>query len=882
MRSLLLLQLFLISLTSSAQSDIYERLPLAEGTTGELPTPAFFLGYRLGERFTEYARSVEYFHLLADRSDRIEIERYGMTYEQRPLYLLTISAPENMQRLPAIKRAQRDLVARTRVQGKDGKKQREVAVDLDRHPVINSYSYNIHGNEASSTEAAMQFAWQLATTTDPAMLDALTKTVNLLFVCINPDGRDRYVYWANSVARRTGGQEPRDLEHYAPWPNGRTNHYWFDLNRDWVWGVHPESRGHTAAYQAWMPQVHTDYHEQGYDANYFTVPGTTPRNLLLPAAYEVWADTFGRANIAEFDKKGLSYFTRDRFDFYYPSYGSSYPSVMGAIGMLTEQGGIGAHRAVETEDGYVLTLRQRVYDHYTTSVAQMKAAARNRRALIDYSLEAWDPLNSKSAATAYVIENEGGEYFNDVLQMLLLNGVEVERTTETVTAESTNFRTGKRGKNRLPAGSLIIGTEQPRHLFVNSILSRDLQIEDSVMYDMSTWSAPLAYNLEAYSVDAPILVDTEPVTGVERRGRLIAKDVRGAPYAYVIPWNQRAAPKALAKLWAADYRVRAAHAPFTTDDGAEFAAGSLIVLAGRNPDKAEDIEAFMSRLVADCVVDVHRLTTGRMATGQDLASTRNFPVKQPKVALLVEPPFNTYTSGQVYFLFDWETELPVDRLRASALRQTAIPKFGSRYGLADLNDYDVLILPEANKLSSVFGQDEQRQLRAWLNDGGTLVTIGASAEFFTKESGFLKKLEISEPENTTKDAAAALDYDERTAFYGKQRIPGAALNATVDVSHPLAWGVKPNVYTLKFGNKGLVPNADLRSVGRYAPEATELLASGYASRPNLESLAGKTWAGVRPIGRGRIVYFLDNPHYRMFWRGPSRMMQNAVMVVPGM
>jgi hypothetical protein len=555
---------------------------------------------------------------------------------------------------------------------------------------------------------------------------------------------------------------------------------------------------------------------------------------------------------------------------------------MGAIGMLTEQGGISGHRAVETEDGYVLTLRQRVYDHYTTSLAQVRASARNRRALIDYSIAAWNPLNSKAPATAYVIENDGSEFFEDVLKMLLLNGVEVERTTEKIAAPSTNFRDGKRGTNVFPKGSLIIGTEQPRHLFVNSILSRDLQIEDSVMYDMSTWSAPLAYNLEAYSVNSPILVDTEPVTSAEKEGRVISVGPAGKAYAYVIRWNQRTAPKALAKLWKMDYRVRAAHEPFMTDDGTEFPAGSLIVLAGRNLEH-QNIDADMRKLATGFDVDVHRMTTGRVKEGMDLANTRNFPVKQPKVALLVEPPFNVYTSGQIYFLFDWETELPVDRIRASTLMQTSIPKFGSRYGLADLNDYDVLILPEGRNLNAVFGKDQQAMLRTWLSGGGTIVAMGSSAEFFTKSSGFLKEQEVSKPDgDLNKDAAASLNFDQRTDFFGKQRIPGSALNATVDVTHPLAFGVKSEVYTLKFGANSLTPNAGLQSVGRYASEATELLASGYASQPNLDSLAGKTWAGMRTVGRGKIVYFMDNPHYRMFWRGPSRMMQNAVMVVPGM
>lgn len=867
----------LLTTTLSAQVDQFERLPLPDNEA-DIQSPRQFLGYRLGERFTEYARSVEYFKYLAQNSPRIQLEQYGETYEKRPLIVLTVSDVEHMKRIEEIRQTNLKLVEAFRL-GKD-----EVNALAANQPVINSYSYNIHGNEASSTEAAMQVAYELATTKDRELLKALKQTVNIMFICINPDGRDRYVYWANSVARATGGQEPRDLEHYAPWPNGRTNHYWFDLNRDWIWGVHPESRGHTAHYQQWMPQVHTDYHEQGYDANYFTVPGTTPRNLLLPEAYETWADTFGRANIAEFNKKGLSYFTRDRFDFYYPSYGSSYPSVMGGIGMLTEQGGIGGHRAVETEDGYVLTLRQRIYDHFTTSLAQVRAAARNRRALLDYSLTAWNPLSSKAMATAYLIEDDGSEYFGDVANILLANGVEVERTTEPLTANGASYRDGGRVARRThPAGSLIVSTEQARHLFVNSLLSKDLQIEDSVMYDMSTWSAPLAYNLEAFSFQGPITVDTEPVTEpMASTGGVFRVDGNGPAYAYVISWHQRHAPKFLSALWKEEIRVRSAVEGFTADDGTAFAPGSLVVLAGRNLEKGGSLDGTMTLLARKYGVKVHRFTSGRMASGNDLASTRNFPVKMPRVALLVEPPFNTYTSGQLYFLFDQETQLPVERIRASIMSQTDIPKFGTRYGTADLNDYDVLVLPNAGNLSAVFGKEGQAALKRWLSAGGTLVAIGSSAEWFTDRSGFLKEQKLDRPDRDTSEKAVSLAFNERTDYFGKQRIPGSALHASVDVSHPLAFGVKDDVYTLKFGNSALAPGANLQSVGRYATDADELLAAGYASSDNLEHLAGKTWAGMRSVDRGKIVYFIDNPHYRMFWRGPSRMMQNAVMIVPGM
>ena len=819
---------------------MYERFPLPDNQA-TIQSPADYLGYRLGERFTEYARSTAYFEYLAEASPRINIEQYGETYEGRPLHLLTMSIENNMGQLEDIRT--RHLAAV------------EDPSDNDL-PVINSFSYNIHGNEASSTEAAMQVAYEIATTQDPEMLDALRNSVVLSFVTINPDGRDRYVYWANGMKRATGGEEPTDLEHYAPWPNGRTNHYWFDLNRDWVWGVHPESRGHIEAYQKWMPNVHTDYHEQGYDANYFTVPGTTPRNLLLPDNYEVFADTFGRANIEAFNTTGVSYFTRDRFDFYYPGYGSSYPSVMGAIGMLTEQGGIAANLAVKTEDDYVLTLRQRVWDHYSTSVAQIKAAARNKDALKAYSYAAWDPANSKTDGIAgYRIADDGNIYLPEVISMLLRHRVEVLRDDD----------------------SYFVPADQPRHLFVHSILNESLVIEDSVMYDMSTWSALLAYNLDAEAVGRTP-GGLKPVTGpLTTTGRLIPHG-RGRAYAYVLDWNQRKAPAALADLWGQDIRVRTAHEGFASDDGANFAPGSLIVLVGRNATEVDD--GAMRQLAEDHGVVVHRFATGRMASGMDLASTRNFPVRRPKVALLVEPPFDTYTSGQVYFLFDQEVRLPVERVRASMLKQTAIPKFGSRYGFADINDYDVIILPDANNLSKLFGEKGIEAMHNWVEAGGTLVAIAESAAWLTAKGKTVEKQPLVEVGKDSSESAALVAFEDRTDYFGKQRTPGAALRATVDTSHPLAFGVPESVYTLKFGDEALKPVVGLQSVGRYADE--DLLASGYAPQVALDTLAGNTWAGVRPLGAGKIVYFIDNPHYRMFWRGPSRMMENAVMLVPGM
>ncbi|MEM8909805.1 MAG: M14 family zinc carboxypeptidase, partial [Bacteroidota bacterium] len=443
-----------------------------------IPSPKTYWGDEWGTTYTVYARIADYVQALAAASDRIQIKEYGQTYEGRRLYRLVISSVANHQQMETLRENNLRLTDPSLPAS-------EAEKLIETLPVFTSFSYNIHGNEGSTTPAALQVAYRLAAATDAATQALLDQSVIILYPCINPDGRDRYVYWYKSVQRQTLGKEPLDLEHYAPWPTGRTNHYWFDLNRDWIWGIHPESRGHTAEYQRWMPQVHVDYHEQGYHNNYFTSPGTTPRNLLLPDQYEALSDTFGRANIAAFDRNQISYATREAFDFFYPGYGSSYPSVMGAIGMLTEQGGIGGGRAVETDDGFVLTLRQRIYDHYTTSMATIRKAAEHRQMLRRYANEAYQPSNSKSKVKAYLFPPQAGTYLLDVLGVLHRQGVQIETSTAEFLAGSNtkSFRDGQAVKGKVfPKGSYIVKTDQSRHLFINSIMQRNLAIEDSVMY----------------------------------------------------------------------------------------------------------------------------------------------------------------------------------------------------------------------------------------------------------------------------------------------------------------------------------------------------------------------------------------------------------------
>ncbi len=455
----------------------------------KIPSPSAFFGYEPGEEFTFYHDAVDYLLTLDKLSPLITVKQYGETYERRKLYYLTITSEDNQKNLETIRQAHLKLLDPLQTS------KNEAETLIKDQPVVTSLSYNIHGNEASGMEAALQVAYRLCAANDPDMQEVLNNSVILIFPCINPDGHDRYTYRYRSMEQQESVTDINELEHHWPWLNGRTNHYWFDLNRDWFWGVHPESRGHSGVIQQWMPQIHIDNHEQNINSNYFTMPGTTPRNKLLPDDWEQFSAEFGKANIEAFNKHGITYTTHEPYDFFFPGYGSSYPGLLGAIAMLTEQGG-GVGRAVETRDGYILTLRQRIFDHYITSLASIVKAASMRKDLLKFTYNALNPVNSKTKTAAYILPDNPSGHLYKLIKTLRRNGVEIEQTTESFTIKKAlDYKDGKISETKFEKGTFLIKTNQNRHTLINTIMARNLEIEDSVTYDMLSWSAPLAYNL---------------------------------------------------------------------------------------------------------------------------------------------------------------------------------------------------------------------------------------------------------------------------------------------------------------------------------------------------------------------------------------------------
>ena len=864
MKKILFSILFLgVSVQLSAQTKVAnERFQFDPDISydSSIPSPKDFLGYELGEEYTLHYQVVAYFKRLAELSDKITFHQYAETYENRSVNYVIITSEENQNRIDEIREVNNKLA-----------NEPENTQLKDNQPVVVWMSYNVHGNEPSGSEAAMQTAYRLVASQDTEDQSWLENSVVIIDPMLNPDGRARYVNWYKSSQANILNTNAEDLEHDEIWPGGRTNHYWFDLNRDWVWLIHPGSRGRIAVYQEWMPQVHIDFHEQGFNNNYFTMPGTTPRNHELPEDYEKWADVFGRGAIKEFDKAQVNFETRERFDFFYPGYGSSYPSIMGGIGMLAEQGGHSrGGRAVETNDGYVLTLRQRVFDHYKNGISIVRTSVENRQELLQYFKEARSQSSQKGNTKAYILPNNSKDYTYDVVNLMLKQGVQVERAnSDFVVRNAYNYWDGKASSRSFNEGDFIINTDQPAHLFINTLFRRQLEIRDSVMYDMSTWSIPLAYNLNAAWSTSEIRVNTSKVDEKLVHPQGVMNDK--AQYAYVVDWQQRHAPKALARLWELDYNVRSSEKGFTKD-GSEYSRGSLVVLLGRNLHKSASIHEDMKMIAKNADVEIMGFDTGRMDEGSDLGSPSMRPVKEPKVALMMDSGFSSYTAGQLWFLFDRWTEFGISRIRSGS------------FSRIDLNSYDVILMPGGFGLNNVFRENQRNILKQWVRDGGTLIGTESSGAWLTKDQSGITPAELYEEkkdDDESIDPAAYTMYKDRQDSAGLRRIPGSAFKAKIDNSHPLAFGMPDKLYSLKFSTNALKPNTAFSTVGYYLKDAGEVLASGYASNANKVKAAGKTFAAVHNMGRGQVVFLLDNTQYRMFWVGPARMVQNAVMLIPG-
>ena len=830
--------------------------PLSDGTrlalpepVEEVPAPAEVLGYPLGARFTHWSEIVAYLERLAAASPRVSISEYGRTWEGRPLLLVAISSSANIARLEAVRERQMRLAAGAEPDKSD--------------PVVVWLGYGVHGNEPSSAEAAVATAYLLAGA-GGEWAPRLERTVVLIDPLSNPDGRERYVHFFESRRGRAPDPLADAAEHWEPWPGGRLNHYLIDLNRDWAWVTQPETRGRLAAYRRWEPQVHVDFHEMSADSTYFFPPAAQPINAEIGDRSAEWARRFGEGNAAAFDRYGWIYYNAERYDLFYPGSGDSYPSLRGAVGMTYEMAGHGrAGEALRLPHGGLLTLADRIARHLTASLATVATAAEARGELLadfasgrryaaaeDGRTYLWEPGQPEAAAAA---------------ALLASHGARVGRLGGPRTLPVRPLAGGAERARSFPAGTWAVSSRQPLGALIRALMELDSPMPEEFLQrqrqlleesrrvefsDITAWSIPLAYNLEAWAMDGPIAT-ASAITG---QGQLTGEGKLG----YLAPPQGLAGFRLIAALMAADIRLRVAVQPFS-NGGRDYPAGTVFVPRVGNP---AGMEARLAELTGRLGVTVHRTATAFSQEGVSLGSDRVVPVRPPRVALVGGGGIKATSYGAIWHLLDRDLELSHHRLDTRTL------------GRADLSRFDLLILPGGYGYDEWIDAPTVEAIGRWVEEGGLLVAVGGAIAWLRRHG--LTDVEAWRPAESPSGGGASRSAPANRRLH----IPGAALATELGADHPLVAGLASPPAELFVGREILLATGDPRRDVLRA--GADPLLAGFAWPEAVERLAGALLVGLQPRGKGAIVLFAQEPAFRLFWRAKLPLFLNAVMLGPSL
>lgn len=797
----------------------------------ELKSPSEFLGYELGTQFTRHHEVVDYYQYLASASpERVQLNEYGKTNERRPLLLAYISSAENIKNLESIRK---EHLKNTSGEGKPSK-------------AIVWLSYNVHGNESVSTEASMQTAYELLT----KKAEYLQNTVVLVDPCINPDGRDRYVNWYNETKNTPNNVDPNSKEHHEGWLSGRANHYMFDLNRDWAWLTQVESQQRLKFFNKWLPHVHVDFHEQGVDDPYYFAPAAEPWHEVVTDFQRDFQKKIGKNHAKYFDTNGWFYFTKERFDLLYPSYGDTYPTYNGGIGMTYEQGGSGrAGLGIITSIGDTLTLKDRIAHHHTTGLSTVEVASKNAQKLNDEFKKFYTDRNF--FYKSYVL-NGDQDKINALTKLLDQHEIKYQASKAT-TVKGFNYSTGKIGSMKTSANSLVIPGNQSKGTLVKVLFEPNAKLSDSVTYDITAWSLPHAYGLNAVAT-------TTAVTGTDyTKNEVPSENLSTNAYAFLTDWNSMNDARFLAELIQEKIRVRYNYKPFSLD-GKNHKRGTLIIARGDNKNHKD----FLGTLQKVAIKHKKVLTpaqTGFVDSGKDFGSGWVQMIDDVKVAVLSGDPTSTLRFGEIWHFFEQQLHYPFAVIDADYMNRI------------DLSEYDVLILPGGWGYSDFMKEDTLKDLKEWVRNGGKLIAMGGAISSISGKKGF--GLEKKEIEKDSSKSMRPYDGSERERI--KNAITGAIFKTKVDNTHPLAFGYDSSYFTLKLGNDAF----DYLSKGNvvYLEENQNKPVSGFAGSTAQKRIDKTLVFGVEGFGRGSVVYMVDNPLFRGFWENGKLFFANAIFMV---
>jgi hypothetical protein len=852
-----------------------------------IPAVQDTLGYESGTRITTHGDMLRYLEALQLAApERLQLVRFGQSWQGRDLVYAVVTSRDNLARIGEIKTGMQALRNADRTGQGDAQKL------LESQPAVTWLSYSVHGNEISSTDAAMMTAYHLlAARNDPRVSDILDKTVVIIDPLMNPDGRDRFILRYEMSRGLEPDSDRLAAEHNEPWPSGRTNHYLFDMNRDWFKLTQPETRARVAAMQEWYPVAVTDVHEMGSDSTYFFAPEAVPFNPNLASDQRASLELFGRNNARWFDHFGIDYFTREVFDAFYPGYGASWPAYFGSVAMTYEQASSRGLR-VRRSDGTEMSYKETVRNHFVTSLATAETVAVNRERLLrefyEYQRSAIEEGRSESVRSYLVPVQRDQAGADKLAGLLAMQGVRVQRAGEAFSACG----------ERYAAGSYVINLAQPGKRLARVLLDTDTSMDDAFVaeqerlrqkglpdqiYDVTAWSLPLMMNVDVVPCSRAVTGNLQPV-GTEgfRPGQLTGSK---QAVAYLVPWGEAPAIRLLAHAFRAGLTVKSSDKSFVVG-GNRYPGGTLVFDAADNPD---DLADTLADLAAETGAKVIGLEDSWVSDGPSLGSRNMVPMHAPRVAMAWDRPTNFYSAGNTRFVIERQFDYPVTVIRSDDLRS------------ADLRRYQVLILPSAwGSYASWLGDEGIENLRDWVRRGGVLITTGTATRFAAHPEVDLLSVraeravvadevadsELAEDAETDAESTVAGRYLESVEDYTALTMPleddpdsvgGALLRATVDQDHWLAAGVKPALNVLARGSDIFTP---LRldqgtNVARFAgPD--EVLASGYLWEENRRQLAFKPFVVAQPSGNGHVIGFTQDPTVRAYLDGLNVLFMNAI------
>jgi hypothetical protein len=833
----LLLAIPQISVCQKVTLDYY--IPAGTQLNSSIPTPQSIIGHEVGEWHVSHDKLVNYMYALDKASDRISLEVTGNTYEGRQLLLLTITSPKNHQNLENIRQQHLQL----------SDPAKSASLDVKSMPVVFYLGCSIHGNEPSGANAGLLGAYYFAAAQGPEIEKYLDNTIILFDPSFNPDGLHRFSSWVNSRKSMSVSADPNDTEHNEPWPGGRTNHYWFDLNRDWLVAQLPESQARIKQFQRWKPNLLTDHHEQGTNATFFFMPGVPSRvHPLTPPKNQELTRKLGDFHAKALDQIGSLYFTQEGYDDFYYGKGSTFPDAQGAVGILFEQASSRGH-AQESANG-VLKFPFTIRNQFTTMLSSLKGINELREEFLTYQRDFYKSGiadAAKDPVKAYIVgsSKDKAKTFH-FAELMLRQNVEFYKVPSNQVINGKSFEQD---------AAYIVPCNQAQYRLVKSIFEKRIKFDDSLFYDISSWTLPLAFGLDYEELKAPA-AQGERVTALQMpKGRIVGD---AATYAYVFDSYGYYVPRALYRLASLGIRVKVSNEAFYHSSGKKFERGSIMVPLENQEVTAERISSYMKEIAEQDGIDIYAANTGLDYRGVSLGSSSFTVLQKPTIALIVDAGVSAIDAGEMWHLFDTRYKIPVTLLPIQVLNTASIQK------------YTTIIFPPGN--FNGINDAGKEKLRLWTQAGG--VIIGFENALTWLNGAGLGKFEMKKDDDK-KETAKTRPYADIQEATGAQETSGAIFEADADLTNPLLFGYTSTKIPVFKGNNVFLE----KGKGAYANPltyGTAPLVSGYISKPNYEKLKNTSVIGVSTLGRGRVIGFTEGMTFRAFWYGTNKMLMNAI------